>query len=241
MHFPTLKPICHEVAGTGLNAIFDISYEGLTLAYQCQTRGMLIVHNFTQIITNQAKRKSSMSGLSEAPKSQYTSAMKKKIEKTQQVLEINAHKESNFNFYLDISMIKLSPTGARVATASNKGTIIRIFLTASGKLWEELRVGYEICKILDMNYYEEGNVLACLTEKNVVQMYNLKLEPSEKTYEKQKRGYEIYQQKNPKSFFAFLSFFYHDFSHELPFAFKQLIKPLEKNEEKQKKEEKAEK
>lgn len=61
-------------------------------------------------------------------------------------------------------------------------------------------------------------------------MYNIKLEPNEKTYEKQKRGYEIYQQKNPKSFFSFLSFFYHDFSNELPFAFKQLVKPPEKDE-----------
>lgn len=92
MHFPTLKPICHEITGTGLNTIFDISYEGLTLAYQCQAKGVLIIHNFTQIITNQAKRKSSMSGMSEAAKSQLTSAIKKKIEKTKQVLEINAHK-----------------------------------------------------------------------------------------------------------------------------------------------------
>ena len=45
-------------------------------------------------------------------------------------------------FISDICLIKLSPTGNRVATASNKGTVIRIFLTASGKLWEELRVGY---------------------------------------------------------------------------------------------------
>ena len=79
MHFPTLKPICHEVTGTGLNNIFDISFEGLTLAYQCQTRGMIIVHNFTQMATNQARRKESMSAISDAPKSQYTAIVKKKI------------------------------------------------------------------------------------------------------------------------------------------------------------------
>lgn len=49
MHFPTLKPICHETTGTGLFSIFDLSYEGLTLAYQCQKKGTIIIHNFTNV------------------------------------------------------------------------------------------------------------------------------------------------------------------------------------------------
>lgn len=38
--------------------------------------------------------------------------------------------------YVDVSNIKLSPNGSRLATTSNKGTVIRIFLTENGKLWE---------------------------------------------------------------------------------------------------------
>lgn len=56
--------------------------------------------------------------------------------------------------YSDITNIKLTPNGSRVATTSQRGTIIRIFLTENGKIWEELRVGYDICRILDLNFYE---------------------------------------------------------------------------------------
>lgn len=78
--------------------------------------------------------------------------------------------------YIDICLIRLSPNGSRIATASNKGTLIRIFLTESGRLWEEHRVSYEISAILDINFYEEGNVLCCLTEKSMVYLFNTKLE-----------------------------------------------------------------
>lgn len=112
-----------------------------------------------------------------------------------------------------------------MASASNKGTLIRIFLTASGRLWQELRVGYELCRIVDMSFFEEGNVIACLTEKNYVQLFNVKLEHNEESLEKVRRGYDIYQQPNPKSIFSFLSFLNSNFGNELPFAFKQLVKP----------------
>lgn len=85
----------------------------------------------------------------------------------------------NLIFKIVVSLIRISPNGNRIATASQKGTMIRIFLTESGKLWEELRVGYEISKILDMNFYEEGNVISCVTEKNMVYLFNTKLESGE--------------------------------------------------------------
>jgi hypothetical protein len=41
-----------------LKVIYDISYEGLTLAYQNQKKGQIIVHNFSGIETLKARRKS---------------------------------------------------------------------------------------------------------------------------------------------------------------------------------------
>ena len=96
VHFPTLRPICHEASGSGLINIYDLSAEGLTLAYQCQAKGVIIVHNFTHIATDQARRKSSLSCLSDVPKSQISASMKKKMQKVKQMVEINAHKESNW-------------------------------------------------------------------------------------------------------------------------------------------------
>lgn len=44
-------------------------------------------------------------------------------------------------------------------------------------------------------------------------------------YESHKRGYKIYQQKNNKSFFSFLSFLKSDLGYESPFSHYKLQKP----------------
>jgi len=63
-----------------------------------------------------------------------------------------------------------------VATASNKGTVIRIFSCAHGEKLEELRVGYELTKILDIQFFIDGNLIGCLTEKGVVQVFNVQMQ-----------------------------------------------------------------
>jgi WD40 repeat protein len=69
-----------------------------------------------------------------------------------------------FKFYvLAVTIVKLSPNGSRVATASNKGTVIRIFSCAHGEKLEELRVGYELTKIMDIQFFVDGNLISCLT------------------------------------------------------------------------------
>lgn len=46
------------MAGSGLKIIFDISFEGLTLAYQNQKIGYVTVHNFSSLSIIKTKRKS---------------------------------------------------------------------------------------------------------------------------------------------------------------------------------------
>lgn len=59
MHVPTFKPICHQLAGSGMKVICDISFEGLTLAYDGQRKGRVTLHNFSSVFTMQARRRSS--------------------------------------------------------------------------------------------------------------------------------------------------------------------------------------
>ena len=52
IHFPSLKPIFNEHAGNGLNMVYDISKEGLTLVYCTDIKGEVCIRNFTNKQTN---------------------------------------------------------------------------------------------------------------------------------------------------------------------------------------------
>lgn len=86
VHIPTFKPICHQLAGTGLKVICDISFEGLTLAYNCQRKGRVTLHNFSSVFTMQARRRSSGDS-----KQFVTSSLAPRLEGVKKLIEINAH------------------------------------------------------------------------------------------------------------------------------------------------------
>ncbi|KAK8815426.1 hypothetical protein WA158_003638 [Blastocystis sp. Blastoise] len=101
---------------------------------------------------------------------------------------INAHSSP-------LQCIALSTDGTRIASASIKGTIIRIFDTETGLLLEELRRGKEKATMYSMAFSQHGDYLACTSSRNTLHIYKLK--------ESSVRNQDINDIKNEKNKFSF--------------------------------------
>ena len=89
----------------------------------------------------------------------------KSIEK-EKVLTVEAHKS-------DIGCLILSNDGKLLATASKKGTLIRVFDTDTGKKIKELRRGADKAVINSIALDNGNKLLACTSEKGTVHVFNL--------------------------------------------------------------------
>lgn len=67
----------------------------------------------------------------------------------------------------------LSFDGTRIATASEKGTLIRVFDTLSGKLLQELRRGTEKAEIYSIAFNSTGQWLAVSSDRGTVHIFKL--------------------------------------------------------------------
>lgn len=83
-----------------------------------------------------------------------------------QVKLINAHKNA-------IKCICLSNNGNMVASASELGTIIRIYDCKNNVLLYEFRRGIDTAIITDMKFSPNDNKLAVLSDKNTLHIYNI--------------------------------------------------------------------
>jgi len=72
-----------------------------------------------------------------------------------------------------IGALKLSPDGSLVATASVKGTLIRIFETHTGKQVNEVRRGAEKAKICDIIIDPENQYLSCSSDTGTVHIFSI--------------------------------------------------------------------
>lgn len=86
------------------------------------------------------------------------------------VTDIEAHKSG-------ISQIALSRDGTRLATASETGTLIRIFDTATGQKLKEVRRGSTTAEIFSIAFSDDSNYLCACSDHGTVHLFAVGGEP----------------------------------------------------------------
>lgn len=72
-----------------------------------------------------------------------------------------------------LSCLSLNQDGSRCATTSDKGTLIRVFNTHSGKLLHELRRGVDRAEIYSIAFNGESTRLCVSSDKGTIHIFNL--------------------------------------------------------------------
>ena len=76
----------------------------------------------------------------------------------------------------DLARLSLSEDGSLLATASDKGTLIRVFNAHSGAQLREFRRGVDRALVYSLVFCPETKYLACSSDKGTVHVFNLKSE-----------------------------------------------------------------
>ncbi|KAL2262288.1 hypothetical protein VTK26DRAFT_1840 [Humicola hyalothermophila] len=72
-----------------------------------------------------------------------------------------------------IKAIQLSPDGELLATASEKGTLIRVFATSNCARLVELRRGIDRATIFSLAFNPSGTMLACTSDKSTLHIFDV--------------------------------------------------------------------
>ena len=83
------------------------------------------------------------------------------------IKEINAHKN-------DIIALVMNYDGTLIASASERGTLIKIFRIDDGCLLQELRRGTEPAEIYHLSFDFNSRYIACSSNKGTVHIFNIK-------------------------------------------------------------------
>jgi WD40 repeat protein len=94
----------------------------------------------------------------------------------------------------NIAFISLNYDGSIMATASDKGTLIRLFLTNTCSFVQEFRRGKDKACIRDICFSNNNKLIACSSNKGTVHIWNME----NKLKEIQKETNEEYVQDNNK-------------------------------------------
>lgn len=128
---------------------------------------------------------------------------------------IEAHNSS-------VSCITLNFEGTLLATASDKGTIIRLFNPLTGESLQELRRGADKAEIYSISIDVESKWLGCTSDKGTVHIFSLsKLELKHLTKddeEEDKKDSDTKKPKNNKHVLRFMKKFSKYFDSEWSFA-----------------------
>jgi WD40 repeat protein len=109
-----------------------------------------------------------------------------------------------------MSQIALNIDGTRLATASEKGTLIRVFDTETGQRLQELRRGADRAEIFSITFSPTSNYLVVSSDKGTVHVYGL--QDATSRVEEQKNA------MNRQSSLSFIPFLPAYFSSEWSFA-----------------------
>ncbi|EPB84617.1 hypothetical protein HMPREF1544_08634 [Mucor circinelloides 1006PhL] len=80
-----------------------------------------------------------------------------------------------------LSCLSLNQDGSRCATTSDKGTLIRVFNTATGTLLHELRRGMDRAEIYSIAFNTESTRICVSSDKGTIHIFNL--DPSVVTHD----------------------------------------------------------
>jgi WD repeat-containing protein 45 len=83
-----------------------------------------------------------------------------------QCLIVRAHSST-------LGILELNYDGTLMATASEKGTLIRIFSTKSGEMLQELRRGTENVVLFSVNFHFQDDWLSCISDSGTLHIFNL--------------------------------------------------------------------
>ncbi|KAH9643712.1 hypothetical protein HF086_001822 [Spodoptera exigua] len=72
----------------------------------------------------------------------------------------------------DLVCLSLSPNGTRLATASERGTIIRVFDTGSKTMLHELRRGSDYADVFCINFNATGSLICCVSDKGTMHIWS---------------------------------------------------------------------
>ncbi|KAG6703883.1 hypothetical protein I3842_07G107200 [Carya illinoinensis] len=108
------------------------------------------------------------------------------LQKGQVRVEHYASKRTKFIMAHDsrIACFALTPDGQLLATASSKGTLVRVFNSIDGTLLQEVRRGADRAEIYSLAFSSTAQWLAVSSDKGTVHVFNLKVNPGSPGIEK---------------------------------------------------------
>ncbi|KAI9223146.1 WD40-repeat-containing domain protein, partial [Blastocladiella britannica] len=133
------------------------------VACETQQRGAVQVLDLTALVGNAASSAAAASPLPPPPSS---SSATVGVLPSSAVRLIRAHDSP-------VAALAVSPDAARVATASGRGTLIRVWDAASGALVRELRRGVDAAAIQSLSFSSDAARLVVVSDKATVHVFNI--------------------------------------------------------------------
>ena len=98
----------------------------------------------------------------------------KKVNSNETPISIKAHITA-------VTNVCLSYDGTLLATASTKGTVIRVYSTLDGTVVKELRRGVDNAQIFSIGFTKDAKYLICTSDRKTLHVFSMRHNDSEKS------------------------------------------------------------